>query len=676
MIVNSRPRCIDRARGLHREADRYRAERPEIHLQRFVGTNVEWRGKQPTVRPGPHLRVVDGLGTKPQILHCASADVQQRYPAGPRLEPSLDVLAHHTGDVPAAPTGGSHTARIRPPDPHAGVVGQPGQGPAAQLRLAWQLQQHQPYRPREGHSALGQVWREGWAGRKVFCARCQALACDPAVHSALELEIVPGTGGLIERVRPVHTPHSQALSSAQAETTAAARLRRADTLRRCAAAGARACLAEWLLDCPTACRPNPLYEAPDVHKYLQHQRQRHVSLAAGSICITSEYLPSAPAPAPDLSKCAVALAQLTRLVLLELPAQRELGRWLLPSLSIRPSNWCWDASGTYLAVPWGRAWSDHVFGDPAGLQPGPCGLSIVDTVSGSTASAELGFQQVDAPVLGSWSPCGLLIVRHQRQGEFAWTLFTPAGSIAHTLTWRQLFASEQQSSRPAAYIFADETTAFAPVGSRVLLSVCPVGRQQLHVIWSWQALAVLLLPPTESPSLCWSPDGQQLLAAECMDGGLTSFHSSEAVCLASQQLPVAWHLAWAVSDVVAIRHEVCVTLYTVQKGGPVLVPLHSFGYAANSVGLYRCLLAFSPDGMHLALCAAWHEREALEVAFLTTQGRLLGVHQLTIDATKLPSSLHKLAPSSCVWSSTGTCLAVGYECCYSPERCISLLNIG
>ena len=142
------------------------------------------------------------------------------------------------------------------------------------------------------------------------------------------------------------------------------------------------------------------------------------------------YVPSSPAVAPDMAKCAVGLVQPTRLVLLGLPQQHSLGTWLLPSLAQGPLSWRWDSNSQVLAIPWGAAFQGEILDKSQRERTsGHCGLSLLNTSAGDVTSAAftdvaLGCQEVDAAVLGPWSRCGLLAVRHQRGGELVWTLFT------------------------------------------------------------------------------------------------------------------------------------------------------------------------------------------------------------------------------------------------------------
>ena len=322
--------------------------------------------------------------------------------------------------------------------------------------------------------------------------------------------------------------------------------------------------ADWPLADLAACRPNPLYKAPNAQQYLLQQRQMHTSLAAGEVTVTSEYLPSHPALAPDLSKCAVGLAQPMRLALLELPGQHELGSSPLPELTVSPSGWPWDASGCYLAAPWGRAWDvEYMIGQPRTglLDEGPCGIFLVDTSSWSTAEVAVGFQEIRAPALCSWSPCGLALVRHLRDSLLVWTLYSPSGSAVHSVTWSQLLQLEpglgpqNVFQDPDASMTGGQKIVFAPAGSHLLLGLDPADRPGHLFLWAWQTsrLAQLACPPY-AVQHAWSPDGTLLL--QCCRGNAVLYGCCSGEQLSSQQLPgLVWSIAWAVSGTVAFHNQ-------------------------------------------------------------------------------------------------------------------------
>ena len=444
--------------------------------------------------------------------------------------------------------------------------------------------------------------------------------------------------------------------------------------------------------------------AENAQQYLQQQRHRHTSLAAGEVTVTSKYLASYPAPAPDLSKCAVGLAQPTRLVLLELPGQRELGSWPLPKLTVSPAGWRWDASSRFLAAPWGRAWDvEYMIGQPRDgvLDDEPCGMSLVDTSSWSTSEAALGFQEAKAPVLGPWSPCGLALVRHLRDGLLVWTLYSPSGSAVHSVTWTQLLQLEPGLGpqhffeHPDAGMDGGSKTVFAPAGSHLLLSVNAAYKSRHYFTWAWQAPAIAKLVTAQRSSMqCWAPDGTQILHCE---HGYASFFSCMGAQLARQQLPevarcIGWAasaLVWSVSGTVAAWiSEDAVHVFTVQAG-PGLVLSHSLKleydgrFKYDGYGIQHCMLSFSPDGMHLSCLCAWRSSAfpaVNDLAVFAVDGQRLGVHELQIDTARLPvprttQTYDELSPIWYAWSPSGTRMAVTFEWEFSGQPCVSLLVV-
>ena len=180
-----------------------------------------------------------------------------------------------------------------------------------------------------------------------------------------------------------------------------------------------------------ACRTHPVFAAPSARHCLQQQVVLRAKLAAGDVTVHTGSLPCSPALAPDLSMCAVSVADPPRLVLLELPGPRQLASWDLPQpLSNDSSTWQWSRCGV-VAVPWGDSWLT-----PSGAltgEPGRAGVTWVDTSSGVAADADLGVQSNGEPALGPFTPCGLLPVRHSKDGVLVWSLFDESGHAQHTV---------------------------------------------------------------------------------------------------------------------------------------------------------------------------------------------------------------------------------------------------
>ena len=236
-------------------------------------------------------------------------------------------------------------------------------------------------------------------------------------------------------------------------------------------------------------RPHPLYAAPSARHYLQFQRRVHASIAQRRVAVETEYFQASPALAPDLTKCAIALAQPVRLRLLELPGQDELGCWPLPRLTNESCCWLWRNDSRCLAAPWGRCWSmTGVVGAHAKmpLLDGPCGVSMLDICTGTVANVALGAQPSRYPRIGGWTDSGLLAVRYVSSGVMVWSLFTAFGNELYAVVCPQQAAESGISfACMADSHLVCGRHAIAPVGDRLLLSMSNDDKPDRHFIWHW-----------------------------------------------------------------------------------------------------------------------------------------------------------------------------------------------
>ena len=396
-------------------------------------------------------------------------------------------------------------------------------------------------------------------------------------------------------------------------------------------------------------------------------------LAAGDVTVHTELLASLPALAQDLSKCAVSLAAPERLVLvlLELPGQRQLGSWTLPQpLSNDSTTWQWCDSRV-VAVPWGRswAWPQAIIGEEneeeATADPGIAGVPWLDTASGDIADIDLGFHEAEEPDLGPFTPCGLLPVRHCKDGVLVWSLFGASGHALHTVPcpqvgWqgRVLSAEAGAGSRMR---LGDVCKAFAQVGGRMLLSFSLYTRVDQFFIWHWlrPALCTALMPRPDTSLISrhWSPDSTLLLCV--LEDGECIFYSCEGALLHSQRGTTGVQAsAWADSGPVALVYRTCLELWTLQDG-PGLVRTHHIVTAPSmTLALGYCQPVFSPAGSCVACLAEVGERtrgDLVVTLFSAGDGALLSVQGLTCPAAHLG-----MEADWCCWAIDGARLGVTY----------------
>ena len=428
-------------------------------------------------------------------------------------------------------------------------------------------------------------------------------------------------------------------------------------------------------------RPHPLYEAPSARHYLQFQRRVHSGIARKRLAASTEYFASSPALAPDLTKCAVALARPVRLVLLELPGQSEMGRWALPRLTNNSSVWLWRRDSRCLAATWGRCWNvTGVVGEHVDtlLQTGPGGVSVLDVCAGTVTNVALGVQTPSEPALGGWSDSGLLAVRHKRGEAMVWSLYTALGTKMHSVACPQ---QTVQSRRGPGVCFA-----MAPAGSllsnqdamsreQMLLSVYSCNKPAHFYIWhwpSWHLHEAQFAEPAGEAQLYWACDGTQILTLTRK--GLAVFYDNEGVQLSSQQLPAdATGLTWAASGAVALNYFLSLRLYNVHTE-PVLVLAHII--ERPGLRFLTSHLAFSTDSAHIA-CPASCELGLVLALVDAARGRVVCMRVLNLNPRLLLDNelaLGDLELQAAWWSPDGSRLAVTYHD-FSGGGCLHVVDI-
>ena len=325
----------------------------------------------------------------------------------------------------------------------------------------------------------------------------------------------------------------------------------------------------------TLCRGHPANQAPSIKGYLQQQWRVHARIAACDCDMCAEHFPHCfPAVASDLARCAVAVDNATRLVVLELPGQYPAASWPLPVWPTKPLAWLWDVDSQHLAVPCGHGWIHDA---------GWAEVDLFDAVTRSSAVVQLGYHERDQLHLGPWSPQqGLLAIRHIRGGELAIVLYDAEGrSMYWIICPRGDSSSLQRIAEPAGWWFDGGHGAFAASGDRMLLVGRPAaeraGRPDRFCIWYPQRSEVhdAVLPGAFSRAIMqhWSPDGSLIMCF--MESGQVVFYDCCGALVASQEITGGPRSsAWAASGTVAVLYTSTLLLCSVSDP-PALVLLRA-----------------------------------------------------------------------------------------------------
>ena len=387
-------------------------------------------------------------------------------------------------------------------------------------------------------------------------------------------------------------------------------------------------------------------------------------IAAGEAWVSDEYLPSTPAVAPDLAKCAVAFTSPLRVVILELPGQRQLGSWPLPQASCHNAcSWQWAPGSSVLAIPWGRC-CGHIVGEgwEMSFEPSTAGVILFDVSAGSFVEVQLGFHTwPNSPALGPWTPQGLLPVRHvPKDGQATWTLRDSAGRIQHSVACPWMNSVQDNGQRLAIagpFPICCPCEAVSPAGDRVVLGFDRAQADRCH-IWHLDSAAIsdvvfpVAMAGNSLSAQHWAPNSSQLVCIWLT--GLVVFYNVHGLQLATQQLPEGqFTSAWAPNCLIVVLWRFCMRVYEVQAG-PALVPVHELHTSSLSFPLafFPTQPSFSPDWKHIA-CVV----RGPDIALFSIDACLLGVHTLKID-----EAMHGFEePDLCTWSPDGARVGLTYH---------------
>ena len=338
------------------------------------------------------------------------------------------------------------------------------------------------------------------------------------------------------------------------------------------------------------------------------------------------------------------------LVVLELPGQRRLCAWPLPKDSCHTAaSWSWARDKLHVVLPWGWCWG-RVASAPLWnyneyeQEPDFAGISLLNTCTGAVADVELGYHELQASselLVGPFTPCGLLPVRHQSQAELVWTLFSLTGQALYSVSCP---VSEDGSlAAPSGWAAPGGCTPvspFAAAGHKMLLVSTQLCVDRFY-IWHWQ-LGVVEDAHVPKPRASfwesaplWSPDSRRVL---CFQDSKCMLYDSACVRLSSQTLPEpARSAAWSSSGAIALLCRDALRLYTLVEGAGLSLE-HSLGTHLIPVPLsYDAVpLTWSPDGTllacvgHVAHSGNFFGRDIDKpaVALIDRHATLLGVHGL------------------------------------------------